>query len=100
MLPLDQHNPNQPWMEYPMNATEMPTRLTAEDRAYMLYVARRDYERGESSPEEYREVLERCMHQPSLFSLALNRAHRAFTRPSKPTKARTPGVVATRRHAS
>ena len=80
-----------------MNATEMPTRLTAEDRAYMLYVARRDYERGDSSREEYQDVLARCMHQPSLFSLALNRAHRAFTHRGTPEKSPTPRVVASSR---
>jgi hypothetical protein len=40
---------NQATSEYHMNATQMPARLTAEDRAFMLYVARRDYQRGKSA---------------------------------------------------
>jgi hypothetical protein len=63
-----------------MNATQMPARLTAEDRAFMLYVARRDYQRGQSSLEEYREVLQRCRHQPGMFSHGLNWMRRIFLR--------------------
>ena len=63
-----------------MNATQTPARLTAEDRAFMLYMARRDYQRGQSSLEEYREVLQRCQHQPGMFSHGLNRMRSLFLR--------------------
>ncbi len=83
-----------------MNATQKPARLTAEDRAFMLYMARKDYQRGESSYEEYREVVEGCRNQPGLFSYGLDRVRSAFRRRAETGHAHATGVATRERHAA
>ena len=96
--PVEPHQPEPTNIGVSHERNTVPARLNAEDRAFMLYVARKDYEHGDSCVEEYQEVLNRCLSQPSLFSLALRRARRIFTWHAEP-KTRTPGTVAASGHA-
>ena len=83
-----------------MNATQKPVRLSAEDREFMLYMAQRHFDSGDSSYEEYSSVVDRCMNQPSLFSLGLGRIRGLFARHTEPAAStHVPATVATGQHA-
>ena len=58
--------------------------LTSEDRAFMLYVAKRDFERGRCTPEEYHSILRRVHCQPSWLRTVLTRLSEFFL--SAPTR--------------
>jgi hypothetical protein len=66
-----------------MNESDFPSRLSDRDRALMLSVARRDFELGHSSIEEYEDVLQRCRTQPGPVYRGLRRLFRIVSRRAK-----------------
>ena len=66
-----------------MNESYFPSRLSDRDRALMLSVARRDFELGRSSIEEYEDVLQRCRTQPGPVYRGLRRLFRIVSRRAK-----------------